>query len=204
MASDKITVDRELFERLTHAAIELEGEWHWKAGEMRRGHADQLDTLASLVREAVAIRDAPPQMMTDGEREIWTEAGIYEAQLQAAAQRLRQSLADHDIGTLDVVEAVDQLVAKHAKARGKAEDGVKQVRGLESVLATVCERVQVALGETDEIEILDVVEKIDVLLARYSHAIAEIREAQPKIIKMDTQTDVHADLQLWRDEAGDL
>lgn len=109
MASDKIAIERELFERLADATAELNCDWIL-AG-------DQRSDLTELAAKAVAIRDAPPQGMTDGEREAWTEAGKYESQLQAAAQRLQATLGKTEaVDVMGVVEAVDELIARHAEA----------------------------------------------------------------------------------------
>lgn len=115
MASDTITIDRALFDDLVECAVDCEAHTRWRRADSRY-LKDWEKRLPDILARAVAIRDAPPQCMTDAEREIWTEAGLFEVQLQAAAQRLREALGNLDIGSLDVVEAVDELIAKNAKA----------------------------------------------------------------------------------------
>jgi len=54
---DDIVIPRELFEELVEDAIELRGEWKWKAEEVRGGYQREYNDLQERIRRAVELRD---------------------------------------------------------------------------------------------------------------------------------------------------
>lgn len=56
--SDMITVSRELFESLAEYAMELRGEWDWKASSLRKAIAAEFAALNECIREVMSLDTA--------------------------------------------------------------------------------------------------------------------------------------------------
>lgn len=71
----------------------------------------------------------------DGDLTGWIEAGKYEQQLQAAAQRLQAVLPigkAKAIGVMEVVEAVDELIAENSRLKTSLRAARKRLRDIEN------------------------------------------------------------------------